>query len=253
MKKTVKVIMLPTEKVSPIFIDNNKIIFDENLITIDSKDEYSEELQPQHLYLVSDEEIKEGDYCVSYMPTTKGIVYEKIFQAKKIEDKDDEKMYFDDESGQNCVFKVIATTDNSLKIPDGKSYGQECPLGISNDDGLTYIPLPQVPESFINDFVESEGKIYEVQVEYEQRCKMNHKCIFLEDYDGEKKKNCCLFIKTNQENEIIIHGPEKAMTNLVNIKSEMRYTKEEVVELLKKAHGEQISWNGLDSWIEENL
>lgn len=86
--------------------------------------------QPQHLYVLSDEEKKENDWVFH-------IANKQIFKYTK---------------GENKYWKkIIATTDSSLKIGDntGKS-----------GDGIS---LPKIPQSFIEDFIIEYNKGNEVK------------------------------------------------------------------------------------------
>lgn len=159
MKKTVNVVMLPTEKASKIGLNKDKLYFTDRAVQYES----------QHLYIISDEEIKEGDYV--YVESL-GIIKcsESLLRNKDI--KNDKKG------------KVIATTDTSLE------YLKEYPCG--GWDGGQLVPnvplphkLPLIPESFINLFIEryNEGNIIDkVEVELIDN---GHEEWYGDDYNGE--------------------------------------------------------------------
>lgn len=128
MKKLVNVVMLPTEKASDIWLMHNKsqgLMILKTATNLDGKE--------QHLYIISNEEIKESDWV--YYNYNGNL--ELVFQANK------HNLYKIEE---NIEFynKIIATTDKSLKVE-----------------------LPQISESFVKAYVEALGNIKEVLVEYE--------------------------------------------------------------------------------------
>lgn len=236
MKKTVKVVMLPTEKA----IENGSIIsraIDDKLaivnpLTINDSNSKKDGHKANHIYLVSNkawsdggDEIKHYDYYYS-----KGD--NRIFQYLPEDD-----MANRDITPDYCgTYKVIATTDKSLTKP----FGAKADFDV--------IPLPQIPGSFIKAYVKANGEIDEVMVEYEDMYKN------IED-DG---LDITYFtIKTREDNTVIIH---KSKT----------YSREEVINLINK-HSDYIDdnidydsihkaccsipvpeWND-DKWIEENL
>jgi len=137
-------------------------------------------LIPQHIYITSDEEIKEGDWYCS--PT--GIVSQHN-GTEKLPD------------GWK---KIIATTDKSLKINllEGIKHAPE-----------NWRELPQIPQSFIEYFVDQYNKgniITEVMVEYELGN------ISESYFDGEKEK-LPLHLKINPDNTINIK-PSKDSWNI---------------------------------------
>jgi hypothetical protein len=95
--------------------------------------------KPQHLYLISNEEIKDGDYCVCVKKF--GVLFtdgteHKFNQLIKVE----HEAYY--QVNKTDYKKVIATTDTTLN-------------------------LPLIPQSFIEKYVEVNDKIDEVMVETE--------------------------------------------------------------------------------------
>lgn len=96
----------------------------------------------QHLYIISDDEIKEGDWI---------IWNNKIVQAI--------------DTAYHTAKKIIATTDTSLKILDERKS-----IDIPNvGGGLYFIKLPQPSQQFIEKYIESYNKgevITDVLVEY---------------------------------------------------------------------------------------
>lgn len=168
--KTHPIVMLPTEKASLIgkFIDTSQLVFNNPNHSDIPRGEF------QHLYILSDEEIKEGDY---YFNNYRKVILkcESLMESKNT-------------SIHSGIFlKIIATTDESLK---GKQ------IGIGIDEPI-YEELPQITESFIKQYITeyNEGKpITEVELEY----------YITHETDGDKS----LCLKTTSNNEVIISLPD---------------------------------------------
>ena len=113
----------------------------------------------QHLYIISDDEIKEGDW---HLNADKNVVTNTIrytlCKATKIKLDFIKKLQ---EKGSDCKFyKIIATTDTSLKINSE----------LSNSNSIKF-QLPQPSQQFITKYIEEYNKgnvITDVLVEYEQ-------------------------------------------------------------------------------------
>lgn len=185
--KTLRIIILPTISETQFFKDKLgkfQYISKEEKVYLGVKSSY------QHLYFVSDSEIKEGDWIIDFMITRNEIKqyqgYNREGNAKKIE----------------------ATTDNSLTsdyFPEEIKY-----VGIPPKKSKVQFPnynkLPQIPQSFIEEYVKSNGTIKEVEVEiFKDFCKCGY---------GENFKQ----ITTNSNNEVIVFS-----------KSTKMYSREEVL------------------------
>lgn len=158
MKKTCKVIMLPTDKASKLCLaDDNKLVLS------DKGEDLDYIINRQHLYITSDDEIKKGDWTIDIG------CKEPHGRLTTIDNQTELDRYINADNGYN-IKKVIASTDPSLG-------------------------LPLIPESFIQAYVKAEGKIDEVQVEYE------------EITEGKKPFQNILVEqpKTRDDNTIIIH------------------------------------------------
>lgn len=132
MRNKCNLVMLPTENKSNIWLRQGKLEVNSSA---------SSRINPQHLYITSDDEIKEGDWVL----TPEG----KILQFGQV------GTYLSKDK------KIIATTDSSLTVPTDIE---------ERKDVLYDNSLPQIPESFIKKFVEEYNKgnvIKEVMVEYE--------------------------------------------------------------------------------------
>jgi hypothetical protein len=193
MKKVHKIIMLPA--------------------TSEHKSDYIIGDKPQHLYILSDEEIKEGDWIYE-----KSLSKESIFQIYK---RDDKLCFFRftnvpiwlDKSSHNAK-KIIATTDLSLSMCNKSTH----------DRHLDCNGIASIPESFIKEYVKAQGKIDEVLVEYTH---------YLGENNGEDTvPNIQNRIKINSDNTINISLPETKL-----------YTRED----MKKA----FNAGRHDSWFTE--
>lgn len=182
----------------------------------------------QHLYFLSDDEIKEDD---SYLNTSSNRL---IAQATK----DDEK-YFKNYP-HNCK-KIIATTDESLRISYKENNHQ--PLSSNN------YTLPRPSDSFIKKYIEEYNagrQITKVLVEYEDKGK-----VIWEEYGGMVDSTWIanIILKVNPDNTITI------------TKLKDSYSREEVIELLYDALTSNgpglwnVGWDSEDAnnWIKENL
>ena len=149
--KRAKVIMLPTEfnnnALLDLYLDNTLALANKTMSDKWSKDKGS--WQPQHLYFISDDEIKENDYVYDWYNN-------KVYKATAVVIHNKKSL------GYEYLSKIIATTDTSLKIDTTLDT-----FAFSNDKRNT---LPQPPKEFIEKYVAcyNNGKtITDVLVEYE--------------------------------------------------------------------------------------
>jgi len=202
MKKKVKVVMLPTEKAENSIVKSaGKLWYFEGLFTQDYLQ--SQGKKSHHLYLVSDEEIKGKGFRIDMDRMTCGVI-------------DDDNYYNDPKNGN--YKKVIATTDKSLEayktaIMGGKEHTSKRP-----------VQLPQIPESFIKAYVEVNGEIDEVMVEYETGIDWQE----TSDVNRKSAKQT-ITLKTREDNTVII--------------SPIKTKKTEALDFLKKLH---IEWG--ENW-----
>ena len=132
------IIMLPTKDASHLFIQKGgqegKLHWSEviNEKILDCGD--------QHLYKVSDEEIKEGDYV--FLPIPDQV------------DKRITKAGCDMKSGTFGARKIIATTDSSL----GECQGCKTKKQVSMVYTCSCNTLPQIPEEEIKEFINQYNK-----------------------------------------------------------------------------------------------
>lgn len=154
MFKKCKVVMLPTNQKAPIEKQIGSSRIDLFIGFANDKNDYIPNhersfKQFQHLYILSDDEIKENDWCINRNLDT-------IYQIKAIVG-----------NLENWI-KIIATTDLSLGYNDILSIRQR--KGLTNHYP-TFKPLPSIPQSFIKKYVSEYNKgnqITDIFVEYEE-------------------------------------------------------------------------------------
>ena len=150
MEKEARVHMLPTNGLSSITKGKGEY---SHLYHYNPKDEYveDEDEYPIHLYITTDEEIKEGDWA--YSPVSKKV---KLV-TKVLAHKRGRMLCY---NGEDVILsneqKVIATTDPKIYFND-----------IGEGVIESYGKLPQIPQSFIKEYCKAGG-IDRVMVEVEE-------------------------------------------------------------------------------------
>ena len=126
-------VMLPTDKITNLILEtkNNNLFFT-------TSDIINSIMQYQHLYILSDEEIKVNDYQ-----------YCKLHSITKASNLLWTKQ-------ENCK-KIIVTTNPELIIKDWLKIGNDMKGG--KYEQLNYIP--QIPQEFIQEFIKANGKGFE--------------------------------------------------------------------------------------------
>jgi hypothetical protein len=236
--KKATAILLPTSEKA--FINLNRYRVDKPILNFDreiagyTSNTYQELVsrgyQPQHLYITSDDEIKEGDWYIhSGTEHSTGSEYHTLNQCHKSLWRQDLEWFIDGMYATNCK-KIIATTDSSLTHLVGYNNVEQS--------------LPQPSQSFIQKYIKEYNKgrrITDVLVEYEDDGKMSYPDVRL--------------LKVNPKN------------NTVTIKTKKdSWDREEVVELIHKAFkaGYERSHSGypntdnhtkpnVDNWIKDNI
>lgn len=211
-----------------------------HLVALDNKICLSENfpyISYQHLYFLSDEEIKEGDWY--YTPIKRSIeqCVKKILVIKDV--KNDIQQ-----------LKIIATTDNSLHTGFAKTLCPKCNSKMSihlpdhikcincGQEGWNLVQgvyneinkLPQPSLGFINEFVahyNAKSPITHVMVEYDSH---------FPDTDGDFGK-----LKVNLRDNII---------TIRKVKDS--WTREEVIALCKSAR-DSVGVIEFEKWVNQNL
>jgi len=204
---------------------------------IQREEAYNMKCEKQHLYILSSEEIKEGDWYM-YCHFGEWIISNSR-ETLKNETNTLENLNKDD-----YFKKIIATTDFELRTPDS---GMKA--GYYMKDST---PLPRPSDDFIKAFVEKQGKIDKILVEYKEPY---NKLV------GSKiGSNIGHFTLTEENKYRLKINPD----NTINIKPiKDSWNREEVIELMTKAFytdcrvwkNKYQDWEEVDfnEWIEKNL
>lgn len=214
LKEKAKVYLLPTKEKGAIVIHENGTLypFREDKIHL-----YNEKCTYHHLYITSNENVEDGDWCICI-----GDIY---YEDLSIEDHNPKILkYTGNEFG---TIKIIATTDTSLKKEICRNF-----IGKEYD-------LPQPSRGFISKYIDSYKKgivIEDIFAEYEEVIINNSR----------------ISLPNSVEKRIKISSKDNTIT-IYPIKSS--WTKEEVIAL-HKANCERLtnSYTSKDiEWIENNL
>lgn len=215
--KRVKVVMLPSEKATKLWLNGRK------QLNYGAEAMSSTNNIGNHLYIISNDEIKEGDwYCYN---TIKGNQIKQYF----------EKEHFSEEHvislGNLSGKKIIATTDESLS------------LNVAGKLDLGTLALPQPSQSFIEKYIEQYNKgniITDIMVEYVDNGE--------EDWIGDNHNGEPFW---NEKIELKINPKDNTIT-IKSIKNS--WNKDEVIELIHTSC-DDCCFNPmlLDKWIEDNL
>lgn len=232
MWKKHKLVMLLTEKKA-----NNGIVKSinyPNLLGIyRTGDDKYKQWTGQNLYILSHDEIKEGDWC-----------YDKVLNVVYRVDKHTDLKYVNQTDNE---LKIIATTDELGKTIWKQTNKKSKPYNIQQNIETTkkvFIPLPQIPQSFIQHFVDEYNKgnvISDVMVEYDT--------ISVPYVTGDGFE---IVLKINQDNTI----------NIKTVKDS--WSRDEVVGILEKFNDRfgSLSLIGdfksqdrpkFNKWIEEKI
>ena len=168
-----------------------------------------------NLYIISDDEIKEGDRVYENNLNTKANIYQVykrnnklgIFRFRNV---------FVELSKSNCK-KIIATTDTSLEI-------------VSKGINPVYEQLPKPSKQFIQKYIEEYNKdniITDVLVEYE----IQRQCVKCKTIRSHYLCKCGE--QDNYENTLQLKINPKDNTITIKKVKEI-YTKEEVYQILEK-------------------
>ena len=213
-----------------LYVKNTNILENNPFLKTNPSDKY------QHLYITSDEDIKEGDWCL-VIKSHKDLLKDDIFQ-------------YNGECSINHEYikKIIATTNTSL-YTEKESWFSSVK---SFDDNKVKLQLPQPSQEFIEAYIKvyNEGNpITEVMIEYEiicGRCYSNtDECWSAKECSRNTDFPDIVKLKINSDNTI----------NIKLIKD--KWSREEVEQLCKlafKYHCDNSRTTSLpDKWIEENL
>ena len=223
--KKAKVVMLPTNEKATI----GDLGLSINVLNFAKNNDWINIYNPikQHLYIISDDEIKEGDWCIN----TGGNIKDSFpFRVTK------------EVMGNKFIKKIIASTDESLNnLPEKPNFSSYMSFSLGN-------PLPQPSKQFIQKFIEEYNRgnvITDVLVEYQTDFKSETKLYMLSMGDNPNDFKY-------GEPTIKINPKDNTIT--IKIVKDC-YTREEVENLIYSAMKDRCyttiaEWK---KWIEENL
>ena len=148
---------------------------------------------PQHLYILSDEEIKEGDwyYNYDYNCIRKCVEINKEFIKNALYYENNSTVF---DYSTNCK-KIIAATNPELTFES---------KGIFTD--IKYInKLPQIPQSFIQEFIKDKSKSYD-EIQLSSNNEVNIIMDNVDDWDE---------IHNRYLDYIVIHNKQIGVVNLI--------------------------------------
>jgi len=231
--------MLPTEKASKIWANSNKSLNCYNVV-LDNEPPRESPGTPQHLYILSDDKIKEGDWCIYLGINNRNSIHiartsndnRRIYHEIGVDPiKEYGTIYGGLTPSPHEIKKIIATTDSNFSS----------------------LNLPSIPQSFILKYVNEYNKgnkIEEVIVEYIDNGEEDW---IGDNHNGEPFWNEKIELKLNPDNTI----------NIKPVKDS--WTRDEVTKLLLEFATLHINWarnyikdqdtpdvNSME-WIEENL
>lgn len=226
IQKQHQIVLVPTYKDSELYFNKN-----ENKFQICQFPKPSTPLKPNHFcYILSDEEVKEGDCILQVLPSGNYKIHSNIsLESAKISNED----------GLD-IKKIIATTNSKLNLDTfhkgtckgDKDCSKEC-------NCLTLISkgLSKPTEQFIQQWIDN-GTPEFINVEFDfLMCPKEPKCI-----NCHSKCGIGLNLKISSDNTI--------NCSLIENKT---YTKQELIHLLKKASKFGIYEDEyMDDWIKEN-
>mgnify|MGYP003424287667 FL=1 len=228
VKKKIEVVMLPTEKATPIIHIGimKRILFESN--TSKYKGVLDKDESYQHLYFVSNEPIKEGDWFIA--------IDSSIQKAKANYEKlDNDK-------------KVIATTDD-LRVTTFEHFG------------ALPSPSPQFIDKFIGEY--NKGNVIkEVMVEYETKYPFENELGKKQDCLKVNKNNHITITRCKDSwsrgeitNKLKLLSELLEAQAAIDLHNETGIGKsgyEEYEEEIKKYRNSDYSFN-VNKWIENNL
>jgi hypothetical protein len=157
MRKKAQVVMLPTEKASFPHLGLNEWNNRLYLVSITQTIPHT----PQHLYFTTDEEIKEGDWCL-YQDEEDTFIGRMGIAPKEapLLTNDEGTFLVCDEDSKNLK-KIVASTNPDLW------YFRKHTIVSSESIYSAVQIIGKIPTDFIEAYVREQGKITEVMLEYE--------------------------------------------------------------------------------------
>lgn len=252
--KECSLVMLATDKAEDsLVLSNNRLWMFHGYFTQEYL--HSQNKKSYHLYIISDDDINEGDWFTLNEEHSQGRI-RKCWEIRNgnyyIDDPNDIKRGWGFVKPDECK-KIIATTDKSLRLNSVK-------VSASSDFTLEQISenmpcLPQIPQSFIDHYIEqyNNGNVVDkVLVEYTQ-IYQNDMGVITINHTNSKTQS-------HWEN-VIDNTPKINSDNTINILTQKdSWNRDEVIELIKQ-YIEDVNnpiwfkknYGSFDKWISKNL
>ena len=220
MYKEYQIVMLSTDKANSNLFIHQGLGSKEKVLSSGQGIVHRKEMmacgvsQPQYLYILSDDDIKEGDWFVNLLNNSLGNSISLVESTSK-----------------NCK-KIIATTDNTLVFTKQNRHLVQA-----------IIHVPQIPTSFIEHYIQqyNNGNVIDkVLIEY----------YVTHETEGDKP----LCIKVNSNNEITIKPNKTSWNRDEVVDKLLSYKVDLLVEIgICKAKNEPLQKSFTDEWISKNL
>tara|TARA_R110000868_G_scaffold76573_2_gene220054 strand:- start:4897 stop:5562 length:666 start_codon:yes stop_codon:yes gene_type:complete len=124
----------------------------------------------QHLYFITDETIKKGDWCFNDIKGV-GLITSIVSNTISTTWQDDSKTN-DHAVNLPSFKKIVATTDSKLKVPKGEPY-------MSQDLMKVWVyptkGLPKPTDKFLMDYCNKPINVVEIKCEHYGAIKLNHR------------------------------------------------------------------------------
>ncbi len=172
MRKKHKIVMLPTEDISGLVKVNGTLRVEKGMFNYPKK--LYPDAQQQHLHILSDDEIKEGDWCICLNETGTELITRQAVDFMPTESK-----------------KIIATTGPKFMVP--KEY----------DEYGGNVKLPQIPQSLIEYYAKHQPE--EVELEYEMNGDYNGGCTSIWK-EIKLQDNEVVWVETEETIEVELDG-----------------------------------------------
>ena len=224
--KKCKVVMLSTNEKAMIGLNYNNLFYCKGN---NMGFENSKHINSQHLYITSDEEIKEGDWIFDN--------YSKINLIQQVRVCDLESSH----NRNGNWHKIIATTNEQLRIDSIIRSTQD------DDYGKVKFIIAKPSQQFIEKYIEEYNKgnvITDVLVEYIDNGE--------EGWNGSNEDGEPIW---NEKIELKVNPKDNTIT-IKKVKDS--WNREEIIELIRKYHSSFATYPTMnldlrDNWIETNL
>lgn len=250
MFKKCKVVMLPTSEKANITYWELPKKLNFNIIPYNNTQNLNKN---QHLYIISDKKIKDGDWFLTDIRAKKSDNNgEPIWELKRCLKTKNEWIFdtTNDGLGYNPDWckKIIATTDTRLKISKFSHFSQDLMKVSVYKDYLFSQPSQQFIKKYIEEYNKS-NIITEVLVEFEQYHGINTSIAEINYISGDGNLN---WKGANDLRDFKLKiNPQDNTITIKKIKGS--WNRKEVIELIQKYNSDFKVFQDNEKWIEENL